>query len=81
MCLAVPGEIITLLNSEPTARTGLVNFAGVKKEINLSFVPSAGPGDFVLVHAGFAIQQVDTETAKRSHALLREALQIDAISE
>ena len=58
MCLAFPGKIIALKNQQATA-----DFDGVKKDINISLVPAAKVGDFVIVHAGFAISQLSTEDA------------------
>ena len=65
MCLAVPGEIVEVVEGD--LRLGRVSFGGVTKEICLAYVPEAGVGDYVLVHAGFAIAQV-------SEAHAREAL-------
>ena len=58
MCLAFPGKIIALKNQQATA-----DFDGVKKDINVSLVPDVTVGDFVIVHAGFAISQLSTEDA------------------
>jgi len=65
MCLAVPGIIMTITSDDPIMRTGRVSFGGIIKEINLAFVPEAVVGNYVLVHAGFAINTIDeTEAAK-----------------
>jgi len=72
MCLAVPGKIISISGSDPLLRTGKVNFAGIVKDVNLGYVPEAGPGDYVIVHVGFAISKVDAEEAERIRALLNE---------
>ncbi len=58
MCLAFPGKIIALKNQQATA-----NFDGVKKDINISLIPDIKVGDFVIVHAGFAISQLTSEDA------------------
>lgn len=81
MCLAIPGEILSINNTGPAQgkhggeinclnRTGNVQFGTLIKEINLALVPEAGPGDFVLVHAGIAISQIDTTQAMETHKLL-----------
>jgi hydrogenase expression/formation protein HypC len=62
MCLAVPGEIIEVVDGD--LRTGRVAFGGVSKHVCLAYVPEAGIGDFVLVHAGFAIAQVSEAHAR-----------------
>lgn len=72
MCLAVPGRIIELTGDEPLARVGRVDFGGMIKTINLSLVPEAGPGDYVLVHVGVAIGRVDEREALRVFEYLRE---------
>ena len=72
MCLAVPGKIVELTEDEPLARRGKVDFGGVVKAINLSLVPEAGMGDYVLVHVGVAIGRVDEREALRVFEYLRE---------
>lgn len=72
MCLAVPGKIRELLSDEPLMRQGTVDFGGVAKVVNLSLVPEAGVGDYVLVHVGIAIGCVDEAEARRVFDYLRE---------
>lgn len=73
MCLAIPGIITSI---DPVAdelfRTGIVSFDGILREVNLSMVPEAGVGDYVLVHVGVALQVVDEEEAKLTLATFRE---------
>jgi hydrogenase expression/formation protein HypC len=71
MCLAVPGRILDVSGSD-TARTGTVSFGGVSKEACLAFVPEAKVGDYVLVHAGFAISVVDEEEALKTLDYFRQ---------
>lgn len=78
MCLAVPGKILSIEGMDPVLRSGRVNFGGIVKEINLSYVPEAKIGDYVIVHVGFAISIVDEEEAERTFEYLR---QIDELSE
>ncbi len=72
MCLAVPGKIVELTEDDALARCGKVDFGGVLKPINLSLVPEAGLGDYVLVHVGVAIGRVDEREALRVFEYLRE---------
>jgi hydrogenase expression/formation protein HypC len=51
---------------------GRVRFGGIVKEANLAFVPEAIPGDYVLVHVGFAISRIDEAEAARVFAYLKE---------
>ena len=72
MCLAVPGRILDMDGAEPALRSGRVDFAGIVKRVNLSYVPDACVGDFVLVHVGFAISIVDEGEAARVFEYLTE---------
>jgi len=71
MCLAVPGTILAV-RGEDVLRTGTVSFGGVNKEANLAFVPEAKVGDYVLVHAGFAISIVDEAEAAETLEYFRQ---------
>lgn len=67
MCLAIPGQIISLSNdSDPLARKGRVSFSGISKEISLAYVPEAKIDDYVIVHAGFALSILDESEALAS---------------
>jgi hydrogenase expression/formation protein HypC len=68
MCLAIPGEILKITNPDPVQRMGEVSFGGVVKLVNLAFVPEAVVGDYVVVHVGFAISQLDTQQAEQVFA-------------
>jgi len=70
MCLAVPGEILTISEREG-CRVGVVRFGGIQREACLDFVPEARAGDYVIVHVGFAISLLDAAEAKRTHELLQ----------
>ena len=72
MCLAIPGNIISIDATDPVMRTGKVNFGGIVKEINLAYVPEAEVGNYVIVHVGFAISIVDEDEAQRVFEYLRE---------
>jgi hydrogenase expression/formation protein HypC len=72
MCLAVPGRILNASGDDPVIRVGRVDFGGVIKEINLAYTPEAQPGDYVLVHVGFALTIIDEAEAQRTLAYLRE---------
>ena len=72
MCLAVPGKIISITDSNKTTRRGKVQFGDVVKEINLSFVPEAELGEYVLVHVGFALATIQEEEAQRVFDYLDE---------
>lgn len=67
MCLAVPAKI-----TERTDMMATVDICGVTRQISLMLLPDARVGDFVLIHAGFAIEKVDEEEARRTLELLQE---------
>ena len=71
MCLAVPGRILAIEGDDPILRSGTVDFSGITKRVNLSYVPEATVGDFVLVHVGFAISTIDEDEAAKVFSYLR----------
>lgn len=81
MCLAVPGKIVTIEGDDPILRAGVVNFSGITKRVNLSYVPDANIGDFVLVHVGFAISVVDEEEAAKVFSYLKEMGELSELEE
>lgn len=78
MCLAIPGQIMSINEGEALARTGRVNFGGIIKEVSLACVPEACVGDYVIVHVGFAISTLDEAEAHQVFAYLR---QMEALGE
>jgi hydrogenase expression/formation protein HypC len=71
MCLAVPGRLTDVFE-EAGMRMGRVNFEGVTRKVCLECVPDAVPGEYVLVHVGFALSRIDEVEAKRVFELLKE---------
>ncbi|HDZ22868.1 hypothetical protein LCGC14_0018860 [marine sediment metagenome] len=84
MCLAVPGKIIDIAQpagADPAAAigpTGTVDFCGNRVEVSLAMTPEAAVGDWVLVHAGFAITMLDEDEARETWAVLTEVIGADA---
>jgi hydrogenase expression/formation protein HypC len=72
MCLGIPGEILQI-DESGGAR---VSIGGAMREVCLALVPEAAVGDYVLVHAGYAIQVMDAEAAEETLELLREAFSV-----
>ena len=72
MCLAIPGQILEVVDEEN--RLARVDVAGVKRNVNIGLLDvdgdGAGPGDWVLIHVGFAISQVDEEEAIATRRML-----------
>ena len=62
MCLAVPGQILEISDAEN--RLARVDVVGVRRTVNVSLLDDVGPGDWVLIHVGFALSKIDEEEAK-----------------
>ncbi len=72
MCLAIPGQILEVVDE--SNRLARVDVAGVRRNVNIGLLDEdgggAGPGDWVLIHVGFAISKVDEEEARATRKLL-----------
>jgi len=70
MCLAVPLKLIQVEGSH-----GVVEMGGIRRKVNLTFVEDAQPGDYVVVHTGFAITRMDEAEAAETLRLLNECIE------
>jgi hydrogenase expression/formation protein HypC len=81
MCLAIPGKLIEITAAlDETFRIGKVSFEGITKEVNLTLVPEAMPGQYVLVHVGAAISVIDEVEAKKTFDLLMQLGETDDLN-
>lgn len=71
MCYAIPAKILQI-----DGDTAKVDYGGVKKNINISLLESVRKGDYVLIHAGFAIEKLEKQSAEESLELIREMMQL-----
>lgn len=71
MCLAIPSKI-----TEISDNMAVIDVVGVRRDVSLLLVENPQVGDWVIVHAGFAIQIIDEATAQESLRYLREAAQL-----
>jgi hydrogenase expression/formation protein HypC len=79
MCLGIPGRIVEI-HLDRGLPMGLVDFGGVRREVCLAYVADqVQPGDYAIVHVGYAISRVDEEEAKRTFEALREMSQLDEL--
>ena len=78
MCLAIPGKVIETLESDGM-KMAKVSFGGMVKQVCLEYTPEAAPGDYVLVHVGFALSRIDEAEAKRTYQLLEELGQLSEL--
>jgi hydrogenase expression/formation protein HypC len=81
MCLGVPGKILEIRNDVPGMPMGKIDFGGAAREACLAYVPEAVVGDYVIVHAGFALSRLDEEEAREVFALLGELADAAAAEE
>ena len=72
MCLGIPGQIVEFVDD--ANHIAKVDVSGVKRNVNVALVRSDGiaPGDWVLIHVGFAMSRIDADEAARTLALLEE---------
>ncbi len=68
MCLAIPAQVKTIEDNS----LAIVDILGVTREVALDLTPQAKVGDYVLVHAGFAIEVVNEEDAQQTLDLIRQ---------
>ena len=79
MCLGIPGRILEI-REDRGLLMGQVDFGGVRREVCLAYVADeVGPGDYVVVHVGFAISRVDEAEARRTFEALREMSQLEEL--
>ncbi|KZL89696.1 HypC/HybG/HupF family hydrogenase formation chaperone [Clostridium magnum] len=67
MCLAVPGKVLSIENNK-----GVIEIGNMRREVFMHLLPDAKVGDYVLVHAGCAMQTIDEEEAKITLELIKE---------
>lgn len=79
MCLGIPGRILARHDDRGLAM-GVVDFGGVRRDVCLAYLADqVAPGDYVIVHVGFAITKVDEEEARRTYDALREMSQLEEL--
>lgn len=77
MCLAVPGKITSIDESNPELKMAKVNFNGVTKDVCVQWLPDVKVGEYVLVHVGFALNKIDEKDAVETLQMLKEMGDID----
>jgi hydrogenase expression/formation protein HypC len=79
MCLGIPGRVIES-HDDAGLLMGTVDFGGVRREVCLAYLAGQiAPGDYAIVHVGFAISRVDEAEARRTFEALRELSQLDEL--
>lgn len=67
MCLGIPAKVL-----EATGESAVVEIGGVRREVSVMLLADVSPGDYVLLHAGFAIEKLDPDEAQKTLDLFRE---------
>jgi len=79
MCLGIPGRILDM-SDDAGLPMGTVDFAGVRRQVCLSYVADqVKPGDYVIVHVGFALSKVDEDEARKTFEALQAMSQLDEL--
>jgi hydrogenase expression/formation protein HypC len=65
MCLAIPAKVVELRGGDQA----IIDLGGVRKDVSIALVEDVAPGDYVIVHVGYALQKVDAAEAERTLAL------------
>ena len=79
MCLGVPGRVIETYR-EHDLLMGRIDFGGIFKRVCLEHVPAAQPGQYVVVHVGFALSVIDEDEAKQVFAFLERMNELDELN-
>jgi hydrogenase expression/formation protein HypC len=80
MCLGIPGKILTIYEENST-RMAKIDFGGVTREACIEVIPDAKPGDWTIVHAGFALNLLSEEEARETLDILQEMSELAALEE
>jgi hydrogenase expression/formation protein HypC len=78
MCLGIPGKVVET-SREHDVLMGKVDFGGVFKRVCLEHVPHVRPGEYVVVHVGFALNTIDEAEARRVFEFLEGMDQLDEL--
>ena len=78
MCLAVPGKVISIDDSNAEPKMAKVDFGGVKKEVCVQWLDDLKIHDYVLVHVGFALNKIDEKDAIETIKLFKEMNNLDS---
>ena len=74
MCLAIPVEVVEILDSD----MAIADIGGVRKEINVALIEDLAVGDYVILHVGYALNKIDPEEARKTLELFAELGELQA---
>jgi len=79
MCLGIPGRVVNLRDDQGLLM-GTIDFGGVQRDVCFEYLSGdIKPGDYAIVHVGFAISRIDEQEARRTYEALREMSQLDEL--
>ena len=81
MCLAIPGKIVSIDESNSELKMAKVSFGGVMKDICIQWVSDVQIGDYVLAHVGFALNKIDQKDAEETIEILKQMGDIQGTEE
>ena len=81
MCLGIPGKVLAITPDPLGMTMGKVSFGGVAKEVCLAYTPDVEVGEYVIVHAGFALNKLNEAEAEEVFTLLREMGEVNELLE
>jgi hydrogenase expression/formation protein HypC len=81
MCLAIPGKIVSIDESNNELKMAKVNFGGVMKDICIQWLDDVHVGDYVLAHVGFALNKIDQKDAEETIEILKQMGDIQGTEE
>ncbi len=81
MCLGIPGKVVEIEQRDDDLLMGKVSFSGLIKEVCLSYVPEVRVGEYVIVHVGFAISQLNEEEALEVFNYLEQIGEIQELTD
>lgn len=79
MCLAIPGKLIAITDETELNRSGKVDFGGTVRIVNLSCVPEAVVGEYVVVHVGMAISRMNEKEAEQVFRYLEKMGELEEL--
>ncbi len=80
MCLGVPGKVLSISEPQADITMGKVSFGGIVREVCLAYVPNVTIDSYVIVHAGFAISQIDEAEALEVFEYLRQIGELEELN-
>jgi len=80
MCLGIPGKIISIYEDHGT-KMAKVDFGGVTREVCIEVIPEAKPGDWTIIHAGFALNLLSEEEAQETLDILQQMAELSDLED